>query len=378
MLRFHITPEINDHQKQCDHMKKQLADLFRSDALREMFSVLETDESSIEDRYGVRRISDGRVVEVPELGASMTASGSTPAKMGSDESMSRTPVRPAGLQESLEQHRERLYDIFRELGFIDINKPALDRWDRVVILGGAQNDIYSRVKGAIRYITPAVKSVDGVACYRPISPMERSRSSFEAKSDTEFGVMSEVFCSELPVEFMGYTDRFTSDRNLNRVSNIRCFQTRDVTDGVSSAGQGLGQTAIGASAGQDLGRTATDSSVSQSLGRVAVDTPQAYRIYAAPSSEPDIRRADTGDSVWFYLDDGGVSPDDKLLFITRNRYCNRQLLQIFSYMMKRDHINCFDIVGCLSDDELERRDDYNILKYIQEVIALLSWGRKLG
>ena len=46
-------------------------------------------------------------------------------------------------------------------------------------------------------------------------------------------------------------------------------------------------------------------------------------------------------------------------------------------MMKRHHINSFDIVGCLSDDELERQDDYEILKYIQEVIALLSWGRKV-
>ncbi|MBR0119489.1 MAG: hypothetical protein IJM01_05115 [Eubacterium sp.] len=46
-------------------------------------------------------------------------------------------------------------------------------------------------------------------------------------------------------------------------------------------------------------------------------------------------------------------------------------------MMKRHHINSFDIVGCLSDDELESQDDYEILKYIQEVIALLSWGRKV-
>ena len=307
MLRFTIPEHINDFKKQCEFLYEQLDGFFRSDVLRELFSVLETDEETIEDRYGARKKADGRVVEVQELG---------------------------GI-ESLEPVRERLYGIFRELGFTDINKPASGRWDRVVILGGAQNAIYTRVKGALNFINPSVRSIDGISCYRPISPIERGKSGFKAASDTEFGVMSEVFCSELPVVLTGYTDRFTGDRNINSISNIRLFQTGTVSGS------------------------------------------QEYRIYVAPSSEPGIRRADTGDSVWFYLDEDGAAPDDRLLFITRNIYCNRQFLQMFYYMMKRHHINSFDVVGCLSDDELERKDDYEILKYIQEVIALLSWGRKV-
>ncbi|MBR6230226.1 MAG: hypothetical protein IKQ97_10855 [Eubacterium sp.] len=305
MLRFSLPEDIKDFEKQCKCLREQVEGFFRSDALRELFSVLETDEETIEARYDVRKRPDGRVVEIPEL-----------------ERM-----------ESLEPVRKKLYDVFRELGFIDINKPALSDWNRVVILGGVQNSIYTRVKGAIRFINPSVISVDGIACYRPISPLEKKRSPFKAVSETEFGVMNEVFHAELPVTFSGYTDRFTGDRNLNSVSNVRILH--------------------------------------------AADEPREYRIYAAPSSEPAIRRADTGDSVWFYLDNDGVNPDDHLLFITRNHNCNRQFLHILYYMIKRNHITSFDVIGCLSDEELEKQDKYEIIIYIQEVIALLSWARTM-
>ena len=303
MFRFSFSQEITDPQKQCEIIRTQIDKLLNSEALCRLFDLLKTDASTIEKMYGARKMPDGRVIEITEV-----------------ESL-----------ETLEPHRYRLYELFSELEFININKPQSINHDRVVVLGGTQNAVYIRAKAATEFINSSVKSVDGISCYRPINPIERQKTNFEATSDTEFGVMSEVFCSALPIRITSHSDRFKSDRNLNNVSNVRTFEC---------------------------------------------DPSQLEcRIYAAPSSEPDIRRADTGDSVLFYLDEG-VAPDDRLLFITRNIYCNRQFLQIFHYMLKRDHINSFDVVGCLPDDNLENADDYEITKYIQELIALLSWANK--
>ena len=231
--------------------------------------------------------------------------------------------------ESLEEHRRELYSLLRELGFFDINEPVMEDYNRIAILGGSLNVCNLRTECARDFIHSRTVSVDALTCFRPINPVER-RSSYVCATDTEFGVLSEAFARVF--EIRGQTDEFTGDRNLNRISCVRTFRAK--------AGE-AGDIRCG--------------------------------IYAAPSTQPEKRRADTGDSLRFYFDRGGITEEDRILFVTSNRYCNRQFLQLAHPLLEMGKPVRFDIIGCLGDDRIFTADTYDPLQYLQDLIGILDW-----
>ena len=229
----------------------------------------------------------------------------------------------------LEDIRYDLYPLLRELGFIDINKPLRTDYSHILVLGGSFNANFIRTQASAVWVTPATRFVDGLSCYRPINPIERRASAFRSEHDTEFGVMSDAFESVFMLPASGWNDDFLGDRNLNLISCIRSLNTA----------QG----------------------------------DRAYRIFAAPSAQAERRRADTGDSLAFFMEHTDLCPDDYLLAVTNNMFCNRQLLQLAYCLMKRRSSVYLDVVGCFSDDRIATRDSYDPFRYIQELIAMLSW-----
>ena len=245
------------------------------------------------------------------------------ARRTADGRILETQVMESG--NALEPLRYELYPHMRELGFFDICRPLAPVHSRIAVLGGSLNACNVRTEYAAGFVNSLTVSVDGLTCYRPINPAERKRSSYASAAETEFGVISEAFSRRFGLGV--YEDDFTGDRNLNNISCVRRF-----------------------------------------------DTPGcSYGIYAAPSGEPDLRRADTGDTLDFYMDNSGISSGDSILFITSNRYCNRQFLQLAYRMIKSGRCVSFDIIGTTPESDIVTADSYDPMQYIQDLISIIYW-----
>lgn len=283
------------------HLKEQMEEFLQSDALAEIFDLLNTDRTRIEKDYNGRTREDGRVLETQVL---------------------ESP-------ENLDPLRKKLYPLLVELGFMHINQPLSEKHSRILVLAGAFSACFTKTISAARWKDSSTLSVDGLSCYRPINPKERATSPFMSSNDTEFGVLSDAFSEVFGLSENGFQDDFAGDRNLNRISCIRDFSVRP---------------------GSCL-----------------------YRVYAAPSSEPELRRADTADTLRFYMENAGVSPGESLLAVTANLYCNRQFLQLAHYVIKNDLAVDLDVAGCIPDDRVVTAKDYDPFQYLQDLIGILDW-----
>lgn len=361
MYRF-VMPEPDLNRiEQYNLLCSQFESFLKSDALCELFDLLEVDRTSFCRIYNGRRLSDGKTLETQEL----------------------EPVA------DLEKHRDKIYPILNELGFLTINKPLEPDHSHLVVLGGSLEACFSRTRAAKLWMSPSVGFADGLACYRPIHPTEREADlssyqviqpgereadlsgcqiiqpgeretdlscsqiiqsvereadftcpqivhSFGREADlsclinceTEMGAMTESFVSVFSLPHR-WKDDFQGDRNLNNISCIRAFS----------------------------------------------DTPygRQYRVFAAPSTNPKLRRADTGDSVSYYLQKAGIGPSDYILFLTNNRYCNRQFLQLAYLMMEQEQSIRFDIIGCTPDERVISCERYDPYQFFQDLIGVLDW-----
>ena len=318
MFRFVMpAPELK-REEQLGLLRSQFNAFSESSALRELFAILKVDRAEFSRVYNGRLRSDGRILETQEL-------------------------EPLAV---LDRHRDEIYPLLEELGFLTINRPLENDHSRLVVLGGSLEACYTRTKAAADWQTPSVRYTDGLACFRPIHPKERTGELCLSACETEFGAMSESFRSvfSLPSD---WEDAFHGDRNLNSISCIRIF-----SDGASPGCHDVSAAACPAGA--------------SSGGR-------QYRIFAAPSSEPERRRADTGDSFLFYLQQTQLTPSDSLLLLTNNRYCNRQFLQLAFLMMKQACPIRFDIIGCTPDDRVISRERYDPFQFLQDLIGVLDW-----
>ena len=244
------------------------------------------------------------------------------------------------------------------MGFFTINKPLKEDYSHIVVLGGSIEACYGRTMAASNWMTPSVRFTDGLACYRPIHPREReadlscyqSERANEQEADlacnspvhhkneeifpclfhceTEMGAMTESFASVFSLSRL-WKDDFQGDRNLNRISCVRVF--------------------------------------SDTIGG------RQYRVFASPSTCPEQRRADTGDSLLFYLQKAGLESSDSILFLTNNRYCNRQFIQLAYLMMKQEQSIHFDIIGCTPDERVISCERYDSYQFFQDLIGVLDW-----
>ncbi len=304
MLRFTMPEESSSFREKADHVHSQLEEFLHMEALHELLGILETDIDTISQRYNRRLKGNGAVVETQEL---------------------------KGMK-SLDEKKEILYPLFRELGFIDINKPISDKNRHILVLGGSLNACIERTECALNRVDDTTRLVDGLACYRPVSLAEK-RAADVFSCETEFGAMAESFERVFSLDGSGYTENYKGDRNLNRISCVRIYEGADKC---------------------------------------------TFRIFAAPSSEPDVRRADTGDSFSFVLDsDAKKEPADHFLFITNNRYCNRQFLQLYYRMLQNRYPGTLDVIGCFPDDRVTSVEQYDPLQYLQDLIGIIDWTYRL-
>ena len=234
---------------------------------------------------------------------------------------------------AIEKYRYELYPLFTELGFININKPIKKNHSHIIVLGGIYSACHQRTSYVHNIIDDSTLYIDGLACYRPINPAERKNLPHTLTCDSEFGAMTEAFINTFSLESADVHEEFDGDRNINNISNIRTFITER--------------------------------------------TPK-YRIMAAPSAEPDKRRANTADTLKFYMDNTDISVNSTVIAVTGNIYCNRQFIQLVYEMFKANTTFNLDVVGYRCGDNVETADNYKVNQHVQELIATINWINKFN
>lgn len=301
IMRFKMPEEEMPLEKQILFFKEQFERFLSSKVLADVLKILGTDLKSLKPMYDGRHHKDGKIVETQLLEN----------------------------RDDLEPFREKLYPLLDELGFFRINKPLHAENSRILILGGSLNTCFVRSRHAKTIINSSTRSVDGLACYRPVNPVERKMSKYNSFADTEFGVLSDALAQVFGRSGQVYEDDFQTNRNINSISCIRTYPR----------------------SGDECG----------------------LHVFAAPSSEPHIRRADTADTIRFYLEHAELQPPESLLFITSNRHCNRQFLQILNAMLASRAVIPFDIIGCTPDHLIVKKETYIIFQFIQDLIGIIDW-----
>lgn len=301
MIRFTMPDPALALSEQIQLLRGQFDAFLQSPALLELFTLLRADRHTLGELYNGRKMADGSIRETQEL-------------------------EPA---EALNEKREALYPLLRELGFFGINRPLCTEHSHVLVLGGSLETCFVRTRCAKAWLDPSTRFVDGLSCFRPIHPNERRQSTFPSRADTEFGAMSDSFTELFQLSPVTVKDDFHGDRNLNRISCVR----------IISAEEGAA----------------------------------CFRVFAAPSSQPELRRADTGDTLRFYLRNGLLRPTDSVLAITNNQYCSRQFVQLAYQLMKEACPVRLDVIGCTADERIVPPERYDPFQFLQSLIGLLDW-----
>ncbi len=229
----------------------------------------------------------------------------------------------------LAEIRARLFLLFRELGFFDIGAPRRGDHTRLLIYGGALGACYDRTFYSASLLSERTGTVDALTCYRPINPVERNRKDIDPAADTEAGALAEAMETAFGLGGGAWEESFSGDRNLNAIACRRTY-------------------------------------------RGGPEAP-VFRVFAAPSSEPRLRRADTGDCIAYYLQQAGVGEGDSLLAVTSRRFCNRQFVQTAYELIRRGCPVDFDIVGCHRAGVAPTAESCDPLQYLQELIGILDW-----
>lgn len=281
-------------------LKEQFDEFLNCEAMSSILSILNTDINNLSEKYNGRKLSNGVVREIFEFNEDC----------------------------ALEQYKYELYPFLIELGCFNINEPLSSNHSHIIVLGGTLVACHSRTMCTNNWTDSSTEYVDGLACYRPISPTERKNPSYPV-SETEFGAMNDAFLNYFNLSENDIEDNYSGNRNLNSISNIRTFKssTNNIT----------------------------------------------YRILAAPSSQPDIRRADTADTMKFYMDNTNLDETSNVLAITNNRHRNRQFLQLVYEMLNNNMLFGLDIIGCTSDDDLYSVEKYNPYQHVQNLIGTIDW-----
>ncbi|MBQ3281506.1 MAG: hypothetical protein IJH41_03760 [Eubacterium sp.] len=214
----------------------------------------------------------------------------------------------------------------RELGLMDITEPQVDDPDCILPLGGARMTNYNtpeKARSIIESMDLQGVSVVGLSTGRPAAERDRPYYEQYAYADaTEF----EAMYSGIKKVF-GLTDSFTGcrtdDENLYLCSEKRVF---------SESFRG---------------------------GTVAV--------LSAPSSEPEKRRANTGDTFRYFLETFDIGESSRIILTTNCVYVPYQLMKLMKIAIEKDLM--IDCVGVKAKDHIpEGKHD----RYLQEIKATID------
>ena len=194
--------------------------------------------------------------------------------------------------EFVSRHESDIFRIAKSMGLVDVTVPWQEP-DFILPLGGARMTNFERPKMA-RYIMDKEqwrdKTVVALAGNRPISEIEHPYlATYAPGAATEFEAINKGMEAAFDLA-PAYDEKVTDNDNINLKSCIRIYN----------------------------------------------DMYNGSKIYsvAAPSSEPDKRRANSYDTFVYFLESFNVRKGDKLLLVTSSVYVTFQLLKFMGLALE--------------------------------------------
>ena len=230
----------------------------------------------------------------------------------------------------VQAHAEQILDCAAGLGLTSITEPAISP-DYLLPLGGARLSNMVRPAAARKIIDHHAisgKKVIALSGTRPISDAERPYTDeYAPNAATEYDAINKGLERAFPVD--SYHETLTESENLNLCSAIRVYDARYRDCEILSL--------------------------------------------AAPSSEPEKRRANSYDTFRFLLDTFSISRGDKLLLITSCIYVPFQLLKFMDLAIE----DGFE-VDCVGADVYDRGKFSKPSNYLQEIKSTIDASFELG
>jgi len=303
MLRFYMPSSSEVKEKRAKELISQFDAFINSSELRDYLKALDINSNTPEgmlrdlDRYEERMTESGQIVEAQN----------------------------APLNKVLEEKRHLLYPYYGKLGLLNINKPKLNDYNHIVLLGGTANSNFDKTECAKLHLNNNVKDVSALACFRPISLKEREKAYTnygQMEFETEVGSFVSAFTHFFDIKEEQKQAKEWFERNLNKCSSMRVFYNERKT---------------------------------------------VFRVFASPSLSLDAR-ASTYDTCEDYVKRLSNHNDCKILVITNNQYCNYQFIPFARAILKCDKEGIdMDIIGCTDDNDITSADDYNTGMYCGDI-----------
>ena len=231
----------------------------------------------------------------------------------------------------IDENRLMIEQVSRRLGLLDITDTVIDDPDYILALGGARMTNYNTPLKARQLVDEhgwKGVSVAGLSAYRPAA--DRDMPHFEKYAEgalTEFDAM----CGGLEKVF------------------------------------GLG--------GYKRTAVCNDNPFLCSETRVYDRSYKGGSIYAlaAPSSEPEKRRADTLDTLLYFLEGSGVGENSRMILTTNSIYVPFQLMRLMDIALERNIM-----IDCVGVRAKERIPEGKHSMYLQEIKATVDAIHGLG
>ncbi len=217
------------------------------------------------------------------------------------------------------------------LGLVGIGIPYFDSYDYIVALGGARYSCLFRPKYSrmiIEQYNLKPKAAVMLSGMRPVSETERdSTDTYAIGAKTEYDLINHGAEKVFQIEGEGTEERFIDAKNLNKSWAIKTYEKTDKKFPIISI--------------------------------------------AAPSSEPQKRRANSLDTYKFFCEKYKIREGQRLLFITSQIYVPYQHLEAVRSLGIPQNIS-IDTIGFPVEWNIEQRGLRQAENYLQEVRSTIQ------
>lgn len=221
----------------------------------------------------------------------------------------------------------------QKLGMVDCTLPIQSSYDAILVLGGARMSCFFRMKYAKELCDSQgiiAKEIVGLTGMRPISESERSATdTYAFDADTEFDLM----CA--------------AAQNVFEAARVESFTKT------------------------------TDGNLNSSWARAQYTGIVPIIVLAAPSTEPDKRRANTADTFTFWEKQRNIQKGKRLLLVTSQIYVPYQQLEAVR-ILGLMYGHSVETVGFPREWSANMQGLQTAANYLQEIRStLLSMGKLL-
>ena len=231
------------------------------------------------------------------------------------------------------QQKEKVMKAANKLGLIGCTTPSKKEYDYILVLGGARMSCLFRMKYAKQICDIygiKTKSIIGLTCMRKVMDTEREATdTYAADAKTEFDLMRAAFLNVFGKSPLEYKEEYINE-NLNSSWAREVYQIHDMS----------------------------------------------ITLLAAPSEEPEKRRANTSDTFAFFMNRLQVENKSNILLITSQIYVPYQQLEAVR-MLGITYKHSLETIGFPNEWSASLHGLQKPENYLQEIRSVLQSAGRL-